>query len=205
MQGNEQNGLQLELSATRADVVLLEERVADLMMLGERLAELEQRIEQLSEALSDQADRVDVRISGVQRELERVNAQGARSEVRIESLHEQLGSAVQELEGAVNEAREEAAQAREQARARSQQTQAQVARASSPPSRPQPQPPFRVSGVEWRGGKPFLSIATGAVRSLRDVRLIGERESVDGWQLIAIRGGTAQFSVRGESVDVPIP
>ena len=207
MQGNEQNGLQLELSATRADVVLLEERVADLMMLGERLAELEQRIEQLSEALSDQADRVDVRISGVQRELERVNAQGARSEVRIESLHEQLGSAVLELEGAVNEAREEAAQAREQARARSQQTQAQVARASSPPSRPQPQPqpPFRVSGVEWRGGKPFLSIATGAVRSLRDVRLIGERESVDGWQLIAIRGGTAQFSVRGESVDVPIP
>ncbi|MCE8005313.1 hypothetical protein [Billgrantia ethanolica] len=196
--------LRLDLAGTQADVLLIEERLQVLASMEERIGalaeitqlledsdtELRQRVQQLVGGDSPDA-RIDALEEGVGRFMSQI-------EVRIEALSERLDTELEKTEAAVEAAKQEAEEARK----------AQAARQSSPvQSAAPPRPPFRISGVEHRGGRPYLSIATGSgpVNSLGQVRLLGEREAQGDWQLVSIGGVTAEFNYRGRSVTVPLP
>lgn len=66
-------------------------------------------------------------------------------------------------------------------------------------------PPFRVVGLELRGGERFLSIASPATTSLASVRLLREGDSDSGWQLQSIEAHTALFQVSGRPQRVALP
>ena len=76
----------------------------------------------------------------------------------------------------------------------------QTPRPAAPPS-----PPFQVTGVESRGGRPYVGVSPNGLSSLRDIRLLGVGDRQDGWELTSIRGTHAVFSRNGRSVDVQIP
>ncbi|MEN1398769.1 hypothetical protein [Pseudomonas aeruginosa] len=68
-----------------------------------------------------------------------------------------------------------------------------------------PTPPFRVVGLELRGGERFLSIAAPATNSLANVRLLREGDSDGGWQLQSIEAHAALFLVNGQPQRVALP
>ncbi|EPN9802960.1 hypothetical protein CJU54_04280 [Pseudomonas aeruginosa] len=68
-----------------------------------------------------------------------------------------------------------------------------------------PTPPFRVVGLELRGGERFLSIAAPATNSLENVRLLREGDSDGGWQLQSIEAHAALFLVNGQPQRVALP
>lgn len=68
-----------------------------------------------------------------------------------------------------------------------------------------PTPPFRVVGLELRGGERFLSIAALATNSLASVRLLREGDSDSGWQLQSIEAHAALFLVNGQPQRVALP
>ncbi|GAJ29324.1 hypothetical protein [Acidomonas methanolica] len=77
-------------------------------------------------------------------------------------------------------------------------------RRTSAPPRPLA-PPFRVGGIELRGGEPFLSIAPLATGSLASVRLLHPGESERGWQLQRLDPHAALFRVNGTAQRVILP
>lgn len=68
-----------------------------------------------------------------------------------------------------------------------------------------PEPPFRVVGVDLRGGERFLSITTSATTKLGNVRLLREGDSEGGWQLQSIESHAALFVVNGRTQRVVLP
>lgn len=195
--------LRLNLAGTRADVQLIEERLQVLASMEERLGaltEIAQLLEDSDAELRQQVQRLaggespDARLDALEEGVGRFMSQ---TEVRLAALSERLDRELQEAEAAVEKAEQEAEEARN----------AQTAQQSAParPAAP-PRPPFRISGVEHRGGRPYLSIATGSgpVNSLGQVRLLGERDAQGEWQLVSIRGASAEFLYRGRSVTVPL-
>lgn len=198
------NNLSMNLAGTRADILLLEERVAHVEGYEERLARLDDGDEGLRESLEG--------LNGVPEQLEnleqRVDQLTSQIEIRIAALTEQLDSELAEAHAAVEVAEQQtqqARQARDEAQAeadRAATRQATTAQSAAPaPSRP----PFSISGVEYRGGRNFLSIATGPVSALGEIRLLGERESEGEWQLVSIGSSSAEFYHHGRSVTVPLP
>jgi len=67
------------------------------------------------------------------------------------------------------------------------------------------EPPFRVVGVDMRGGERFLSITAPAATSLANIRLLREGDSNSGWQLQAIEAHAALFRVNGRTQRVVLP
>lgn len=57
--------------------------------------------------------------------------------------------------------------------------------------------PFVLTGVEKRGTTSFAAIAPPGFRSLSEIRLIGEGQTISGWTLINTGYGQAQFRVNG--------
>lgn len=199
-------GLMLDVEGTRADLQLLEARVEGLEALESRISSLNTRLEESEAEIREELGAVSAYGSRLQGLEERLSQLSSETNLQFDALAERVESALAEAEAAVTAAEEEAEQARRQA----QQTQTQAApRQAAAPRQPPapPRPPFRISGVEYRGGAPYLSIATGSgpVRSLSDVRLLGERQAQGDWQLVAIRGATAEFLVAGRTVTVPLP
>ncbi|MBY4674876.1 hypothetical protein K6W12_30065 [Burkholderia multivorans] len=68
-----------------------------------------------------------------------------------------------------------------------------------------PEPPFRVVGIEVRGGERFLSIAPLDTTSLATIRLLREGDSDSGWQLQSIDARAALFLVNGQTQRVVLP
>ena len=68
-----------------------------------------------------------------------------------------------------------------------------------------PEPPFRVLGVELRGGKRFLSITSTAAASLAGARLLREGDAEGGWQLQSIEAQAGVFQVSGQTQRVAVP
>ncbi|GAA0846170.1 MULTISPECIES: hypothetical protein [Burkholderiaceae] len=66
-------------------------------------------------------------------------------------------------------------------------------------------PPFRIVGLELRGGERFLSIASPATTSLANVRLLREGDSDGDWQLQSIDAHAALFLVKGQPQRVALP
>ena len=68
-----------------------------------------------------------------------------------------------------------------------------------------PEPPFRVLGVELRGGERFLSITSTAAPSLAGARLLREGDAEGGWQLQSIKAQAGVFQVNGQTQRVAVP
>lgn len=86
----------------------------------------------------------------------------------------------------------------------------QVASASRPrapvATKPKvPEPPFRVLGMELRGGERFLSITSTAAGSLAGARLLREGDAEGGWQLQSIEAQAGVFQVNGQTQRVAVP
>lgn len=67
------------------------------------------------------------------------------------------------------------------------------------------EPPFRLLGVELRGGERFLSIAPADTRSLAQARVLRPGETEGGWRLDALDGRTAVFSFEGQVRQLAVP
>ncbi|ERY96113.1 hypothetical protein [Pseudomonas aeruginosa] len=67
------------------------------------------------------------------------------------------------------------------------------------------EPPFRVVGMDVRGGERFLSIAAPAAASPANVRLLREGDTDSGWQLQSIDAHAALFLVNGKTQRVALP
>jgi len=69
--------------------------------------------------------------------------------------------------------------------------------------------PFRLLGMEWRGGERLLSIAPSGDTAPEHVRLLGAGDRILGvpgdWQFDSIDGETAVFSSQGQPRRVQIP
>jgi hypothetical protein len=68
-----------------------------------------------------------------------------------------------------------------------------------------PEPPFRVLGVELRGGERFLSITSTAAASLAGARLLRQGDAEGGWQLQSIEAQAGVFQVNGQTQRVAVP
>ncbi len=68
-----------------------------------------------------------------------------------------------------------------------------------------PEPPFRVLGVELRGGERLLSITSTAAASLAGARLLREGDVEGGWQLQSIEAQAGVFQVSGQTQRVAVP
>ncbi|AWL00816.1 hypothetical protein GRH76_28940 [Pseudomonas aeruginosa] len=84
---------------------------------------------------------------------------------------------------------------------------ASVARPRAPvATKPEvPEPPFRVLGVELRGGERFLSITSTAAALLAGARLLRAGDAEGGWQLQSIEAQAGVFQVNGQTQRVAVP
>lgn len=64
--------------------------------------------------------------------------------------------------------------------------------------------PFVLTGVEKRGTTSFAAVAPQGFSDLSQIRLIGEGQSVQGWTLIGVGYGQAQFRVNGHVTTVNV-
>ena len=188
-------------SQVQQAVVPLEEALARVesqqTVLEQHLAELDQRLERAEQrGLENAAD-----ITAAQAQLE----QRDPLEPRLAELSETLSHLDSELNLRVT-AQNEQIQTLEKRLEQSRQAAPRPAPARQAP-RPAapPSPPFQVTGVESRGGRPYVGVSPNGLSSLRDIRLLGVGDRQDGWELTSIRGTHAVFSRNGRSVDVQIP
>ncbi|MFP5425027.1 MAG: hypothetical protein ACLGJA_04145 [Gammaproteobacteria bacterium] len=93
-------------------------------------------------------------------------------------------------------------------------TAPQMPAATAPPTSPgsdqskakAPQPPFTLQGIETRGTVRFVTALTAGTHALSTVHLLQPGDSLNGWQLRAIREGQAVFHVPGHGDrTLPIP
>lgn len=69
-----------------------------------------------------------------------------------------------------------------------------------------PQPPFTLQGIETRGTIRFVAALPAGAHALSTVHLLQPGDSLNGWQLRAIRMGQAVFHVSGHGDrTLPIP
>ncbi|MCB1995122.1 MAG: hypothetical protein H6929_19000 [Rhodoferax sp.] len=68
-----------------------------------------------------------------------------------------------------------------------------------------PEPPFKVLGVELRGGQRFLSVSAPNASSLLDVWLLREGDTAGAWHLQAIEARAAVFRVDGQTQRIALP
>ncbi|CBV43927.1 hypothetical protein [Halomonas elongata] len=185
----------------QASLQSLEGRMPSLEAQRSQLDQLEQRLQDAETA----TPAIDVTAVGERLDSLADTLDNARHRVDL-----QLTALAEGVEARISEAEATAASTSDtsssSAAAPRRQPSTANARASSratPPS--PPRLPLKISGVEYRGGQPFLSIAEGSVNQLRDVRLLGERESVGDWQLLRITGDTAEFRYRDQTITIPLP
>ncbi len=165
--------------------------------LEQRLAELDQRLKRAeqrgqenaagitaAQAQLEQQDPLEPRLSELAEGLSRLDSE---LNLRVTAQNEQI----QTLEERLEQSRQAASRPA---------PSRQAPRPAAPPS-----PPFQVTGVESRGGRPYVGVSPNGLSSLRDIRLLGVGDRQDGWELTRIRGTHAVFSRNGRSVDVQIP
>lgn len=164
----------------------LEQRLAEL---DQRLERAEQRVQESTDGISAnqaQLEQLEPRLASLAEELSRLDSE---LNLRITAQNEQIQTLSERLE-----------QGQRQQAAPRPAPASQASRSAAPPS-----PPFQVTGVESRGGHPYVGVSPNGLSSLRDIRLLGVGDRQDGWELSAIRGSHAVFRHNGHSVDVQIP
>ncbi|MEQ5803592.1 hypothetical protein [Halomonas sp. H10-9-1] len=188
-------------SQVQQAVVPLEEA---LTRVASQQAALEQRLEELGQRLERAERRGEVNAAGItaaQAQLEQLDP----LEPRLSELAKTLSRLDSELNLRVT-AQNEQIQTLEERLEQSRQAASRPAPARQTPRPAAPSsPPFQVSGIESRGGRPYVGVSPNGLSSLRDIRLLGVGDRQDGWELTRIRGTHAVFSRNGRSVDVQIP
>lgn len=172
----------------------LEQRLGSLNDMNARVASMEQRLGEINAQLGQSSGAFDVeslthRMGALEGFLEEASP---RIDMQLTALEEVVS----------NRLAESTAASRQVSEPEPSPTPAKPRTASRPAV---PRLPLHISGVEYRGGRPFLSVATGPVHDLDQVRLLGERESVGEWQLVTINASTAVFRYRGQNVTVNLP
>ena len=187
-------------SQVQQAVVPLEESLARVASqkaaLEQHLTELDQRLERAEQRMQKSASS----ITATQAQLELLEPRLVELAEDLSRLDSELNLRViaqNEQIQALNERLEQSR--REQSAPRPTPTR-QAPRPAAPPS-----PPFQLTGVESRGGRPYIGVSPNGMSSLRDIRLLGIGDSQDGWELTAIRSTHAVFNHNGRSVDVQIP
>ncbi|WP_342594193.1 hypothetical protein AAGT95_14025 [Salinicola lusitanus] len=132
----------------------------------------------------------------VQALSDRVDELSSSVDVRFSATQEKE----QSLEASIEEVRKLRASQKTAAQQSQPSRQRQTRRAPEPPS-----PPFSVSGVELRGGRSYLAVASGNAGRLSDLRLVGEGQNIGSWHLSSIDGHSAAFTIDGQTVVVPVP
>ena len=163
---------------------------AQVKALGLRVADLEQQVD------------ADKRRPAPISQAEFANARQALDErmTRLEEADEARALAIdlQTLQARVNGIETRLEKAR-------QVTSAARPRAPVATKPTVPEPPFRVLGVELRGGERFLSITSTAAPSLAGARLLREGDAEGGWQLQSIEAQAGVFQVNGQTQRVAVP
>ncbi|ALM54107.1 hypothetical protein [Halomonas huangheensis] len=182
------------IESLQGSVQDLEQRLGSLNDLNARVASMEQRLGEINAQLDQPSDALDVeslthRMDALEGFLEEASP---RIDMQLTALEEVVS----------NRLAESAAASRHVSEPEPSPTPAKPRTSSRPAV---PRLPLHISGVEYRGGRPFLSVATGPVHDLDQVRLLGERESVGEWQLVTINASTAVFRYRGQNVTVNLP
>lgn len=172
----------------------LEQRLGSMNDLNARVASMGQRVDQLNAQLDQPSGDLDVeRLSHRMEALESfLEGASPRIDMQLTALEEVVLNRLAELTTATLHVEEP----------EPSPTPTKPRTASRPAV---PRLPLHISGVEYRGGRPYLSVATGPVQTLDQVRLLGERESVGEWQLVTINASTAVFRYRGQNVTVNLP
>ncbi|MDR5904486.1 hypothetical protein [Franzmannia qiaohouensis] len=188
-------------SQVQQALVPLEEALARVesqqAALEQRLTELLQRLERAEQRGEENA----AGITATRAQLERLDQFGPR----LSELSEALSRLDSELNLRVT-AQNEQIQTLEERLEQSRQAASRPAPARQAP-RPAapPSPPFQVTGVESRGGRPYVGVSPNGLSSLRDIRLLGVGDRQDGWELTSIRSTHAVFSRNGRSANIQIP
>ncbi|QTP58157.1 hypothetical protein HNO53_05140 [Billgrantia antri] len=176
--------LEETLARVESQQAALEQR---LTRLDQRLEQAEQQVQETASAITArqaQLEQLEPRLASLAEELSRLDSE---LNLRITAQNEQIHALSERLEQS-RQAASRPAPAR------------QAPRPAAPPS-----PSFQVTGVESRGGRPYVGVSPNGLSSLRDIRLLGIGDRQDGWELTRIRGTHAVFSRNGRSVDVQIP
>ncbi|MDN3525337.1 hypothetical protein QWY79_08630 [Halomonas sabkhae] len=185
----------------QASLKSLEDRLPTFEAQRAQLDQLEQRLQDAETAapaidLTDQSERLDSLADTLDNARHRVDLQ-------LTALAEGVETRIREAEATAASASASPSSSASAPRRQPSPEDAGSSARATPPS--PPRLPLKVSGVEYRGGQPFLSIAEGPVSGLQDVRLLGERESVGDWQLLRITGDTAEFRYRGQTITIQLP
>jgi hypothetical protein len=142
---------------------------------GSPLQALPERVQALSHRIDELSNSVDMRFSAAQEKE-------------------------QSLEASIEEVRKLRASQKTSAQESQPSGQRQADRKPEPPS-----PPFSVSGVELRGGRSYLTVASGNAGRLSDLRLVAVGQNIGQWHLSSIDGHSAAFTINGQTVVVPVP
>ncbi|WP_416139108.1 hypothetical protein ACM26W_01455 [Halomonas sp. HK25] len=184
--------LQESLAQVESQQAALKQHLTEL---GQRLDRAEKRGQKNAAGITatqaqleqlEQLDQLEPRLSELAEGLSRLDSV---LNLRVTAQNEQIRTLSERLE-----------QSQRQQPSPRPATAHQAPRPVAPPS-----PPFQVTGVESRGGRPYVGVSPNGMSSLRDIRLLGVGDRQDGWELSAIRGSHAVFRHSGRSVDVQIP
>lgn len=183
------------IESLQGQIQSIEQRLSSIEEQGTRVAALGQRLDIIDERISQQAGDFDP---------EALASRMEALETFLEDAAPQIDMQMTALEEVVSTRLADVAASRPAEDVKPSPAPARThARADRRPATPRV--PLRISGIEYRGGHPFLSVATGSVNSLDQVILLGERESVGEWQLVQINATTAVFRYRGQDVTVNLP
>jgi len=174
--------------ATDARLKELTSRITDVARLND------ERIEELKNAPTPVTE---TRLNEIKGEIEqKVEAASSTTAERLDAIAADLKAMearVTTLEAGIE---------------RLKQRAASVATPATPAAAARPAmvlPPFRVLGVEARGGERLLSIAPLHATSIDDISLLRVGASVDRWRLLAIEAKSALFAVGDEMKRIPLP
>ena len=183
------SGLQNDASATE-NHVQLELLEAQVNKFSEQLVQLNRQ--QDFAAMQFRLDRLELdykeRMAQLDGQLSGVAMQADISQIK-EQLQQQIVNELQSIKAAAA---------------------AQAATAQAPASKPQPVranpiPPFKVLGVELRGGRQLLSVISTEKDSSDAVALLAVGGFLGNWQLDAIDGDAAVFKTGAQTHRIRIP
>lgn len=208
---NEEQQEQVETASATDQAVAVRDLQASLQSLENRMPSLEaqrSQLDQLEQRLQDAettTPAIDVTAVGERLDSLADTLDNARHRVDLQltALAEGVEARISEAEATASSTSDTSSSSASAPRRQPSTANARGSSQATPPS--PPRLPLKISGVEYRGGQPFLSIAEGSVNHLRDVRLLGERESVGDWQLLRITGDTAEFRYRGQTITIQLP
>lgn len=207
-------------------VVLIDDGGSEGPTLDVRLQQQRDLIEQLRTQVSELQSNQDARASARGDLMRQVDALAERMEAQeryraaparqslpgdVDTLSKRLDKLSSSVDVRFSAAQEKE-QALENAIAKVRERQESAKKAAKPsahqsPAKQAPTPPFTITGLELRGGRPYVGVLkrSGSAGRLSDIQLISEGQRIGEWRLSGISDHSATFAFNGQSVAVSIP